>query len=101
MSLDDQEYFSPCICSAYWIQVEEKEGDFYDPENAYPRNGAGKKFRRMWCGCPRHNGNSHKCEPTDNQLATLQTLTKMPTGNIYPHTRITRVHEYTEGDYAL
>jgi hypothetical protein len=94
MSQDKQEYRSPCICSAYFLQVEENEGDFFDPKNEYPRNGEGKKFRRMWAGCPQHAGHTNRCEPTHQQLSVLMTLTKMPTGYVWPHTRITRAGEY-------
>lgn len=81
-------YRSPCICYSYEIELEQAEGDFYDPENSLPRNAAGKKFRPLHRGCPRHAGFSARCTPTASQLAALKRCTDVPFGSLTQETDI-------------
>ena len=54
---------SGCICNAYWIQKESKQGDFFDPENKLPIGSDGLKIRVMHSGCPKHNGKTNRRYP--------------------------------------
>ena len=53
-----------CICNSFAVQVEQNEGDFYDPEDKCLRRTDGKKFRYNWVGCPKHNGRRNYRIPT-------------------------------------
>lgn len=90
MSRDRPEpgFRSPCICYAFEIHIEPKEGDFYDPTNLLPRNAAGRKFRVMHKGCPQHNGFSARTMPTAAQTGALMRCTDAPFGSLDQETDI-------------
>lgn len=59
---------SKCICNDFEVQIEQSPGDFYDPENSLPVLPDGRKCRRIWFGCPQHNGHSNQREPSVKEI---------------------------------